>query len=262
MSLLLIPALLSQAGGGAWTPAEITTALWLDADDSPTITITSGAVSQWDDKSGNGRNATQGTAAARPVVSSGGLGGLDVVVFDGTDDQMGISSIPTGQSAYAIYAVLRNDQDPPSNAAQSGIWNFTGDTSMSTRNSHHPFTDSNLYHNFGSTTRKSVGNPTPSLSSAHIFNVDSAASSWVARLNGTQIFSTGTNTVGMQSTCYIGLSDIVDSNRFYDGAYAEVVLVTSVLSQSDREKMEGYLAHKWGLESTLPALHPYKSSPP
>ena len=28
------------------------------------------------------------------------------------------------------------------------------------------------------------------------------------------------------------------------------------------ERAEGYLAHKWGLESELPAGHPYKSSPP
>ena len=30
----------------------------------------------------------------------------------------------------------------------------------------------------------------------------------------------------------------------------------------DVEKAEGYLAHKWGLESNLPVSHPYKSSAP
>ena len=28
------------------------------------------------------------------------------------------------------------------------------------------------------------------------------------------------------------------------------------------EKAEGYLAHKWGLESSLPSSHPYKTSAP
>ena len=49
-----------------WTPAKITTTLWLDAADSSTITESGGAVSQWDDKSGNDRHATQGTAGNRP----------------------------------------------------------------------------------------------------------------------------------------------------------------------------------------------------
>ena len=31
---------------------------------------------------------------------------------------------------------------------------------------------------------------------------------------------------------------------------------------SDVQKAEGYIAHKWGLESNLPADHPYKSEPP
>ena len=35
--------------------------LWLDASDSSTITEVSGAVSQWDDKSGNGNHVSQGT---------------------------------------------------------------------------------------------------------------------------------------------------------------------------------------------------------
>jgi hypothetical protein len=39
----------------------------------------------------------------------------------------------------------------------------------------------------------------------------------------------------------------------------------NVLGTSDREKLEGYLAHKWqgaGANNNLPAGHPYKSVPP
>jgi hypothetical protein len=34
------------------------------------------------------------------------------------------------------------------------------------------------------------------------------------------------------------------------------------LSTTDRQKLEGYLAHKWGLAANLPADHPYKSAAP
>lgn len=50
-----------------WTPAQISTALWLDAADASTITLNGTTVSQWNDKSGNGRNAVQVTAASQPV---------------------------------------------------------------------------------------------------------------------------------------------------------------------------------------------------
>jgi len=47
----------------------------------------------------------------------------------------------------------------------------------------------------------------------------------------------------------------------FDGDIAEVVIWRSV-STADREKIEGYLAHKWGLTANLPSSHPYKSSAP
>ena len=43
---------------------------------------------------------------------------------------------------------------------------------------------------------------------------------------------------------------------------AEVLVYDSKLSDADREKVEGYLAHKWGMAAELPVGHPYKSAPP
>ena len=66
-----------------WTPLQISTALWLDASDSSTITIDTG-ISLWADKSGNNRNAVQSTTARQPTVSSGGINGVDAIAFNGT----------------------------------------------------------------------------------------------------------------------------------------------------------------------------------
>ena len=46
------------------------------------------------------------------------------------------------------------------------------------------------------------------------------------------------------------------------GYIAEVVIANSKLSTADRQRLEGYLAHKWGLTNNLPAGHPYKYEPP
>lgn len=43
---------------------------------------------------------------------------------------------------------------------------------------------------------------------------------------------------------------------------AEVIVVPAALSDDDRQKLEGYLAHKWALADLLPDDHPYKAAPP
>ena len=47
-----------------------------------------------------------------------------------------------------------------------------------------------------------------------------------------------------------------------DGDLHEFIVYNAPVSTPDREKLEGYLAHKWGLEGDLPIGHPYKTSPP
>jgi hypothetical protein len=47
-----------------------------------------------------------------------------------------------------------------------------------------------------------------------------------------------------------------------NGDIAEAIMVCADLSVSDRQKIEGYLADKYGLQANLPTGHPYKSAPP
>ena len=50
--------------------------------------------------------------------------------------------------------------------------------------------------------------------------------------------------------------------NFFDGDVAEIVIYQSLLSQDAIDRVQGYLAWKWGLVSSLPAGHKYKSYPP
>jgi hypothetical protein len=43
---------------------------------------------------------------------------------------------------------------------------------------------------------------------------------------------------------------------------AELVVLYSALLSPERERLEGYLAHKWGIAAKLPADHPYKDAAP
>ena len=83
-----------------------TLSLWLDAADSNTITVATGA-SQWNDKSGNANNATQGTGSAQPTIQSKALNNLNTLLFTRAGSQfMQLGSAITG-TTFTVFAVAK-----------------------------------------------------------------------------------------------------------------------------------------------------------
>jgi hypothetical protein len=81
--------LIIDASPRLWTPADLpigTLSLWLDAADLSTITVSGSGVSQWRDKSGNGRHWSQSSDAQRPSLSTSG--GLPSILWDGSNDSL------------------------------------------------------------------------------------------------------------------------------------------------------------------------------
>ena len=91
--------------------------LWLDATDYTTLTFNSGNISQWRDKSGSGRHASQGTASAQPEYLATGLGGRPTIRGDGTDSMF---FSPMGNtSAMTIFMVFRQANELGANPSES-----------------------------------------------------------------------------------------------------------------------------------------------
>ena len=89
----------------AWTPANIATALWLDAADAATVTLATG-VAAWVDKSGNGRTASQGTAANQPSYAAT-LNGNSVLTFDGSNDALSLAAGLTLGVNFGLFVLFR-----------------------------------------------------------------------------------------------------------------------------------------------------------
>ena len=51
---------------------------------------------------------------------------------------------------------------------------------------------------------------------------------------------------------------IDDHKRGWIGGIGEIIGLSTTSSRSDRQKIDGYLAQKWGLAGNLPASHPYQ----
>ena len=77
--------------------------------------------------------------------------------------------------------------------------------------------------------------------------------------------SSNTVTSTATNSTRVGIGGYADGSGSQQAAnidIAEIVFYQSALSLSNRQTIEGYLAHKWGLTSSLPNDHPYKSTAP
>ncbi len=106
-----------------FSPLDLSPALWLDASDATTITASSGAVSEWRDKSGNARHATQATAAAQPTTGTATLNGLNVIDFDGSGDVLASALATSAVNNWAIAMVWVPDT---TTANRPPFYNGTG----------------------------------------------------------------------------------------------------------------------------------------
>lgn len=265
----------SNSAAAAWTPAQITTALWLDANDAATITTVSGAVSQWNDKSGNGRHLSQPTAASRPAYQATGLNSLPTLSFDGINDFLQNTSFSFGNSALTFYCVMQSSlpsgglgcvfiaSPVPSNANQASEFLYGNAVSgYQTITFKSPAINS-------STSTPQIGASTTHLTTAQIVSTGydgggSSPSNHVFSVNGSALTSTTSGPIlfnNSEAGFSIGMRPL-QGNVPFNGRISEIVFCASLLSSTTRQQVEGYLAWKWGLVTSLPAGHPYKSAAP
>lgn len=198
----------------------------------------------WTDQSGNGFDATQVTPAQQPVYRTGQINSLPAVQFVSPSHFFNLTNPFTSQTEAELFVVVKLNNDPPT-TNKWGQWRFAGTGD----NNAFPFTDGVIYDGFCSTLRKTVGNPTPSLAAWRLYNTSSAASSWIARLDGTQIFSTTSNVFSSAATGTMGTFRLLGATASVnmDGFIAEVILFDHVLSAEDRTTVESYIADKYAL---------------
>ena len=232
-------------------------ALWLDAADSSTFSFSGSTVTQWADKSGNGRNAT-GSGTPRLVQNMQNR--LPAIYFDGASYFTGSLTNTTAQ--HSFLSVFRFNTGAPQYArlasfGQNGQFDYNNNAYY------------NLSYNTGtlaitrSPTETQVTLASPALDAFH------QASILFTGQNGLYYTDGGTNTNSATWTAAfnfnqyrLGSDQIPFVPQELQGYIAEVIVYSSALSQADRQRLEGYLAWKWGLETNLPITHPFRTNPP
>lgn len=225
-----------------WTPSQLGAPLvgWWDASDSSTITISTG-VSAITDKSGNSRTFSQATGGNQPALISNAQNGLSVMRFDGAGDVLSTASAVTIRTLVLLAKWTNTTGDYrhiwDANTSSTGGWH--GDVAGG-----------------------------PLLSSLYASSLVRGGSKYV---NGTLTAGdllryTSWTIHGFETT---GNIDVIktgaqtgQANREFLGDYAEFLYLNAVPSTTNRQLIEGYLAWKWGIQSSLPNGHPYKDAAP
>ena len=218
--------------------------LWLDAAYSPSITS---IPSSWSDRSGLGCNATgSGTLTGVTMSNINGVPAIYIPQNSGYYDWT--ANTPT--STTTGYTMFFVGTQTPINT-QVRVFTTTGGTQVYSD----PWT---VWVNFA--------NPPGSITatSPYIFSC-SVGSTF-------QFWNNGTSNGSPANTNAYSSSSVMIANNAYNGANSayqyygligEVIVYNSgMLSTSNRQIIEGYLAWKWGAQSNLAAGHPYYTAAP
>jgi len=265
---------LPAGDGTLWSPADLNPTAWYDAADTNTITASGSAVTQWRDKSGNDKHLSQTVASSQPATGSRTINGLNVLAF--SQDHI-FTTTGLGTNVYSVCMVTANNVEITSTSSPMLLLSNAGDAT-STGDGYGGSTSAfgnEVLSVFdedttGFTKRQAVSAATlPSIPvGAHLYayalNTD-----WFIGFDGSDNLQDLTSGDYRNPMLFANSFSIGAGARLYptlvnyfDGSVAEVVLLDRFVDAADRQTLEGYLAHKWGLAGSLPAGHPYKGLAP
>lgn len=272
------------------------TATLFDATSGGSVVTNGVGIARAEDKSGNGRHFTQGTSGNRFTWTSGVQNGLGIARGNGskwlTTTQAKSAYNFLHQTASTIFIVSKNG----TSFNPSAIYGWLGNNAGSGNNVGIYFTydDRNLltgmtdsfnclcangsslnyvYRSVNAANNAITTNfrdlITPNAYTFVCIKSDPTNATAASRV---KISVTGQSLVGNQE----GTGTPLGSNSSFDlqigtlgnnvlpivGDYCELVIFNSLLSDTDRQLTDGYLAWKWGLQSSLPSDHPYKNAAP
>lgn len=216
-------------------------AIWLDASDATTVTIGTG-VSQWNDKSGNGRHFSQGSGNNQPSYT-GTLNGKNVITFDGVNDLLQRSGMNNGDVCDTTGAAVFVAFAPSSDTIYSVFFNG-GDAGHRDR-----FSDGKSYNSILRATRMEgvAINALPS-NAACIYTITCSTSSHAMRVNGVQVATAANDITNYRAKT--GQVFQVGNGPNFDylaGVVGEVIQYGSALTSLQIAAVESYLAKKWGV---------------
>ena len=205
--------------------------------DAGAVNTAQGTLATWQDQSGKGNHAVQGTSSAQPTLVANALNGRPVVRFDGSEWNrlsLNLPDMMSGATAGEAFVVLKS-------TAAAGtcrsLWSLSSGDS-----SYYPYYYGLIYESFGRWSSVQFG-PRVALDQAQIYNVAASATEWTARQNGLMVGRDAGGAVAFPSNPVLGRARSGGSS--FQGDIAEVVVYDRVLTDAEREAVHVYLTMKY-----------------
>jgi hypothetical protein len=240
-----------QSARQSLLPVRSNLGYWLDATDQATITESGGAVSQWNDKSGNGINFLQPTSNKRPLLVTDQTTGNQFLRFDGSDDSLEIAnSFWSGKTNYTIFWVFKwfsgsiADYEPIMTTTNSAKNVDNGSfyyINPSNRGACYPlYTHGNVFYDSGF-----------SYTAGQTYINDYCADGTTYNIYRNSVFEGGGRQGGAPnlanneiiSICY---QYVGGSNRWAKFDVGEIIVYNATLTQTQILDVRKYLNSKWG----------------
>lgn len=252
-----------------WTPSNLssgTLAGWYKAD-AITGVNDGDDFDSWVDSSGNSNTLTQTQAGADPSYQTDEINSLPVVRFDKdaspgdnllNADLGGDFEPGTGDFFVAMVAKFPNSSGTQfvmakADSGVQGLNMFISGGNLTFR----PQT-------VGGTTQTIVQNSVTG-DDFHVYVCRRSSSTLAGRFDGSNWSTddgTKTNDGDVNNDANFRLGSSSTGGLDADMDVGEALIGTGTLTDSDLQRMTGYLAWKWGLQDNLPSDHPYKNFPP
>ena len=247
-----------------YTPSSIAgLTLWLDAATSTSFSTTNGVT--WQDKSSLGNHMTTTNTTTGYSLITSTLNNKPTIYLPRSNICLRNTNILNESfpiTYFFVYAMGNNASGTDINSLMASNYfpddvNYTGGTHGEIQST--PTNVTSFY--IGGTAGIPLSNTitTPNTSSSfcmitiQINGTNNISSQLIVNVNGTNQV-TRTSYVGTFNTSCKGV--IIRPSK-QDMYVSEIVYYKSVLSQYDIQKVEGYLAWKWGINTLLPIAHPY-----
>ncbi len=260
-----------------FNPKSINTVAWYDASDTSTITQSGSGITKWLDKSGTGNDLTPldiSAGALNHSIQENTLNGLSTLSLDADDYfQKEKASLLTPSGNVNVFVVAKilsvsHGSDAifslQENTAGEGVMDFQLDAGSTTQYKGRL----NCRNVEGTDTTNFTGSLVEDYTNqwaifSAVFDFD-GTSRFLSYVNGINVGDTKTYTNKMIGGNSVDPTELkVFANRGAvrspEGNIAEVLYCENS-SNDTREKIEAYLAYKWGLVSELDSTHPYKNS--
>lgn len=213
-------------------------ALWFRGDKG---IVPGTGVATWQDQSGNERHVTQATGSKQPTQATA-INSKATLHFVTASEQKLANATALTMTGGHLFAVIKgNGLEGQSRSP----WRFGsyGDICWY-------LFGTDIYEGFGSTTRKSLGNPTQDVDLAHCYEAISTSSEWTGKINGTTLLTTGTNTVGWDP---LGFEIGGHATAWWDGDYAEIIVLDHKATINEEAAIVAYLNARYAFTRGVPS---------